>query len=152
MNAANTIGAIITGILTDRYGVTTAINVCAFGTVAAIFLFWTFATYTPMLFLFAVLYGVFAGGFASTWSGVVDPVRKIYPATDTGMIVSLFAAGKGVASIISGPLSGVLMRNDIWKDHARFAFGSGYGYLIVFSGVTAALSLIGWCGKKCGLV
>jgi MFS family permease len=152
MNAANVVGAMIIGFMIDRYHVTTAINFCAIGTVVAVFLFWTFAVYKPMLFLFAIVYGIFAGGFASTWSGVVDPVRRKYPATETGMIISFFAAGKGVASIISGPLSGALVRSDGWKHHASFAFGSGYGTLILFSGLTASLSLIGWCGKRCGFV
>ena len=105
-----------------------------------------------MLFIFAILYGVFAGGFAATWSGVVDPVRKQYPATETGMIVSLFAFSKGIGAIISGPLSGALVRSDAWRSHASYAFGSGYGYLIMFSGVTASLSFTGWFGRKCGVV
>lgn len=152
MNASNIIGSTAAGILTDKFHVTTAINVCAVGTVLAVFLFWTFAVYTPMLFLFAILYGMFAGGFAATWTGVTDPVRKEFPATDTGMIVSMFAAGKGIGSIVSGPLSGALIRSDVWKNSAAYAFGSGYGYLIVFSGVTASMSFLGWGGKKCGLV
>ena len=152
MNAANIAGAMIAGFMTDRYHVTTAINFCAIGTLAAVFLFWTFAVYTPVLFLFAISYGIFAGGFAATWSGAVDPVRKTYPATETGMIVSLFTAGRGVSVIISGPLSGALVRSDAWKHQASNAFGSGYGNLILLSGLTASLSLIGWCGKKCGVV
>ena len=152
MSAANIVGAVATGFMTDRYHVTTAINVCAVGTLIAVFLFWTFAVYTPMLFLFAILYGIFAGGFASTWSGVVDPIRKTHPATDTGMIVSLFACIKGLAAVVSGPLSAALVRSDAWQRNAGYAMGSGYGYLIVFSGVTASMSFIGWGGKKCGLV
>lgn len=142
----------VSGFLVDRYHVTTVINFCAVGTVVACFLFWSFAVHAPMLFIFAIMYGFFAGGFASTWAGAVDPVRKKYPAVETGMMITLFAAGKGVSSVISGPLSGALVRSDVWKNHQSFAFGSGYGYLIIFSGVTAGLSTVGWVGKKCGVV
>lgn len=107
--------------------------------------------YKPVLYVFAIFYGLFAGGFPATWSGCSKPVRRQYP-VDTGMIIALFTAGKGVSSIISGPLSGVLVESDSWTQNVGFAYGSGYGYLIVFSGVTAAFATIGWIGKRFGLV
>ena len=152
MNTSNIVGATVIGMVTDKFHVTTAINICAVGTITSIFLFWSFAVYLPMLFLFAILYGTFAAGFAATWTGVTDQVRRKYPATDTGMIIATMAAGKGIGSIVSGPISGALVRSDAWRNSAAYAFGSGYGYLILFSGLTAGFSLIGWCGKKCGLV
>ena len=136
----------------DRFHVTTAINVCAVGTVLAVFLFWSFAVYRPMLYIFAFLYGMTAGGFAATWSGCSNPIRRAYPAVETGMIIAVFSAGKGIGAVISGPLSGILIRSDTWKSHAGYAYGSGYGYLIVFSGITASFASIGWFGKKCGIV
>ncbi|KAK3937040.1 putative MFS monocarboxylate transporter [Diplogelasinospora grovesii] len=151
-NAANVIGATFTGWLVDRYHVTTAINICAIGTVVAVFLFWSFAIYQPILYIFAILYGVFAGGFSATWSGCTNPVRRHYPAVETGMIIAFFSAGKGIGAVISGPLSGALVQSDTWKHHAGYAYGSGYGYLIVFSGITASFASIPWFGKLCGIV
>lgn len=151
-NGANMLGAIFIGWLVDRHHVTTAMNVCAVGTVVAVFLFWSFAVYRPVLYIFAILYGIFAGGFPATWSGCTAPVRRHYPAVETGMIIALFAAGKGLGSVISGPLSGALVKSDVWKDHAKYAYASGYGYLILFSGITASFASIGWFGRKCGLV
>lgn len=151
-NGANVIGATFTGWLVDRYHVTTAINFCAVGTVLAVFLFWSFAVYQPVLYIFAILYGLFAGGFSATWSGCANPLRQQYPAVETGMIIALFSAGKGLGSVISGPLSGALVKSDTWKSHAGFAYGSGYGSLILFSGITASFASIGWLGKKCGIV
>ena len=136
----------------DRYHVTTAINVCVVGTVTAVFLFWSFAVYQPVLYTFAILYGIFAGGFAATWSGCTAPVRREYPAVETGMLIAVFSAGKGLGSVISGPLSSALVRSDVWKNQAGYAYGSGYGYLIVFSGITASFGTIGWFGKKCGIL
>jgi MFS family permease len=151
-NGASSLGAAFTGWLVDRYHVTTVINICAAGTVSAVFLFWGFASYQPVMYIFAVLYGMFAGAFASTWAGCTNPVRRDYPAVETGMIIALFSAGKGLGAMISGPLSGALVKSDVWKNHAPYAYGSGYGYLIVFSGITASFASVGWVGKKCGVV
>ncbi|KAF2223479.1 major facilitator superfamily domain-containing protein [Elsinoe ampelina] len=151
-NASTVIGTIVAGWLTDRYHVTTAVNFCAVGTVVAVFLFWSFAVYTPVLYIFAILYGIFAGGFAATWSGVATVMRGRWPATETGMIIALFAAGKGVGSVISGPLSGAIVDARWFASGRDWAWGSGYGGLIMFSGVTAAVTGTGWCAKKVGWV
>ncbi|CAI6237884.1 unnamed protein product [Periconia digitata] len=150
-NAAIVAGAISVGWLTDRYHVTTVINICTLGTLCAVFLFWSFSVYQPVLYIFAILYGLFAGGFPATWVGCCKPVRRRYP-VETGMIIALFTAGKGVSSIISGPLSGALVEADSWRSEVGYAYGSGYGFLIVFCGVTASFASIGWIGKRLGLV
>lgn len=150
-NGANVLGASFVGWLVDRYHVTTAINFCTLGTVSAVFLFWSLSVNQPVFFTFAFTYGLFAGGYPATWSGCSNSVRRTYP-VETGMVIALFTAGKGIGSIISGPLSGVLVASDYWKDRVGFAYGSGYGFLIIFSGITASFAGIGWIGKKLGLV
>ncbi|KAH8883101.1 MFS monocarboxylate transporter [Thozetella sp. PMI_491] len=151
-NAANVLGSLFAGWMIDRYHVTTAINTCVVGTVVGVFVFWTFAVYRPVLYIFAICYGIFAGGFSSTWTGCTQPVRRKYPAVETGMMIAVFSAGKGIGAVISGPLSGALMKSDAWRDHIGYGFGSGYGYLIVFTGVTASFASIGWFGKLFGAV
>jgi hypothetical protein len=71
---------------------------------------------------------------------------------ETGMIIAFFNAGKGISSVISGPLSGVLEASDSWRGQVGYAYGSGYGYMIIFSGVTTSFASIGWFGKKFGVV
>lgn len=150
-NGASVIGASFVGWLIDRYHVTTAINFCTIGTVVAVFMFWSFALYQPLFFIFAISYGLFAGGFSATWSGCSNPIRRGYP-VETGMVISLFTAGKGIGSVISGPLSAILVTSDSWRSQLRFAYGSGYGLLIIFTGITASFASVGWVGKKFGLV
>ncbi|KAJ4294916.1 hypothetical protein N0V88_005155 [Collariella sp. IMI 366227] len=150
-SAATAIGATLTGWLVDRYHVTTVLNFCTIGTVVAVFVFWSFAVYQPILYIFALLYGMFAGGFPATWSGCTSAVRKQY-AVENGMVIAMFTAGKGIGCVISGPVSGALVASDTWKNTVGYAYGSGYGYLIVFSGITASFASIGWFGKKCGIV
>ena len=50
-SAANVVGATLMGWLVDRYHVTFALNICAVGTVMAIFLFWSFAVYKPIFYI-----------------------------------------------------------------------------------------------------
>lgn len=147
------VGAILIGSMGDRFHVTTAFLISSCGSVIAVFLLWTFAVNTGVLFLFAIIYGVFAGGFSSTWANCVTPIRdQGHPGTEAGMVIAMFAAGKGIGSVISGPLSEVILQADMWKDTAGFAFGSGYGGTIIFTGVTAAFTSLGWCGRRFGLI
>ena len=99
-------GATLMGRLVDRYHVTTALNICAVGTVIAIFLFWSFAVYQPMLYIVALLYGVFAGGFPATWSGCPRAVQLRYR-METGLIISLFTVVR-VSTLLYLVLSVVL--------------------------------------------
>lgn len=153
LNAANVFGAIAIGFLSDKYHVTTAQLVCCIGTVVAIFCFWSFSVYQPVFFLFAIFYGVFGGGFSSTWASCAKPLREQgYPGTETGMVIAIFSAGKGIGSVISGPLSERLVAADSWQGKAGFSFGSGYGITFVFTGLTAAFTGISWCGRRWGLL
>lgn len=149
INLAQMAGAMFIGFLCDRYHVTTAILVCSIGTVVAVFAFWTFATFQPMLYIFAILYGIYAGGYSTTWSGIANTVRESgYPGTETGMIIAWFSCSKGIGAVISGPLSEALVAADHWKSRAPYAFGSGYGTLIITTGVTALVAGSGFYAKK----
>ena len=50
--------------------------------------------------------------------------------------MGLMAAGRGVGAVVSGPISENLLQSQSGWD-AGFAYGTSYGVLIVFSGVTA---------------
>lgn len=150
-NASIVFGAMVIGWLTDCHHVTVTLNICTIGTVITVFLLWSFSVYQPVMYIFAIMYGFFAGAFPATWAGCSQPVRQVYP-VETGMMIALFTAGKGVASLIAGPLSGSLVTSDAWKGHVGYAYGSGYGYVIVFCGATASFGGLGWIGRKLGWV
>ncbi|KAF2019457.1 MFS general substrate transporter [Aaosphaeria arxii CBS 175.79] len=150
-NAAIVFGTVTIGWLCDRHHVTVTLMICTIGTLLAVFVFWGFSVYQPVMYTFAIAYGFFAGGFPATWAGCSHPVRRTYP-VETGMIIALFTAGKGVSSVVSGPLGGLLASSDAWKGHVGYAYGSGFGYLIVFSGVTASFGSLGWIGRKFGWI
>ncbi|KAF2439405.1 hypothetical protein P171DRAFT_122139 [Karstenula rhodostoma CBS 690.94] len=110
------------------------------------------------IYVFAIMYGAFAGGYTATWPGITLAIRERcrdengVSRVDTGMVVALFAAGKGIGSVVSGPLSEVLLEADGWQGKAGGAFGTGYGSLVVWSGVTMFLGGISWFAKKLGRI
>ncbi|KEF54148.1 uncharacterized protein A1O9_09943 [Exophiala aquamarina CBS 119918] len=139
VNVASVFGCIVMGTLTDRYHVTTCILICTMGVVLGTFLIWGFSTTIGPLYVFCIVYGFFAGSFSSTWPGVIRETQKQKRAADLGMVFGFLAAGRGIGNVVSGPLSEVLLAGNPWRNPANFAYGSRYGPLIVFTGVTALL-------------
>lgn len=138
VNMGVVFGAIWVGALTDRMHVISVMALCSFGAVLAVFVFWGLAVSMPMLCLFSLLYGLTAGGFSATYTGIVQLVKEQDTAADTGMIFGFLAVGRGIGALASGPLSEALLHMQTWKGEAKLGYGTGYGLLIVFTGITAA--------------
>lgn len=148
-NLSNIFGTIFLGGLVDRFHVSVAISVSTIGQVFAIFIFWGFTSSQGMLYAFALIWGLFGGGFPATWSGYAHAMKRGDAASgvlDNGMVVALMAAGKGVGAMTSGPLSESLLSAGV-DFHARFAYGTSYGILIVFSGLSALLGGMACVGR-----
>ena len=130
INLATCFGAILAGLLVDRFHISVAILVSTFGQMIAILVFWGLTSSQPMLYVFALLWGLFGGAFSATWSGYAEPIRRRNPSghTDMGLIVALMAAGRGVGAVISGPLSEKLLEIG-WSGQVNFAYGTNYGKL-----------------------
>ncbi|KAG6988916.1 hypothetical protein G7Y79_00068g096150 [Physcia stellaris] len=134
LNAATTIGGIIIGAASDKYDVT---NVIIVSTIS-IFLIWGFSSSIAPLYVFSILYGLFGGGFSSCWAAIVREVRSRDPRAEQTVVFGLLAAGRGIGCVVCGPLSNELLKGGKGWDAAA-AYGTGYGLLIVFTGVTAML-------------
>lgn len=78
--------------------------------------------------------------------------KKKYGPVDTGMVFAWLAAGRGVGNVISGPLSEGLLDGLPWLGQASGGYGSGYGGLIVFTGVTAVLGGGSYIWKRAGVL
>ncbi|PGG99221.1 hypothetical protein AJ79_08651 [Helicocarpus griseus UAMH5409] len=152
LNAAMVFGCIFVGVLVDRFHVTTAILVCTIGATVSTFVFWGLAMSIPLLCIFSIVYGFFAGGFSSTYAGIVKEMRKVNPGVDSGMVFGMVAAGRGIGSIICGPLSETLMRKHFWVGQAAMGYGTAYGPLIVFTGITAVLGGLGFGARRVGWI
>ncbi|KAJ5579644.1 Major facilitator superfamily domain general substrate transporter [Penicillium hispanicum] len=137
VNLASVFSCVFVGFLTDRYHVTTCLLISTVGTVLSVFFIWGFATSIPTLFVFCVAYGLLAGGFSSTWSGISQEVQRANPEADATVIFPFMETGRGIGNVVSGPLSEVLLKADHGLGGARGAYGSGYGSLVLCTGMTA---------------
>jgi len=157
VNTAAVFGCVAMGFLTDRFHVTTCILVSTIGATIGVLVIWGLSTSLPVLYVFCLIYGFFAGSFTSTWPGVVKQVVQTEDragrGVDRSMIIGCLASGRGIGNVISGPLSEVLIKGHPWRGQVGSAYGSGHGTLIVFTGVTALLGgttvlwrRFGWLG------
>ncbi|ORY13103.1 putative MFS monocarboxylate transporter [Clohesyomyces aquaticus] len=152
INTTSIPGGIVLGGLGDHMRVTTIIMISSIGSALAVFFFWGFASQVALLAVFSLTYGFFAGGFSSTWSGVLNELKTQSPALDTGLIFGLLAGGRGIGNVISGPLSVALFTDDGWLSNAKdkdWGYGSEYGAIILFTGATSLLGAWGWLGTWC---
>jgi MFS family permease len=147
-NSGYGIGGILIGSIADRYHVSVAISITTVGGMIAAFVFWGLATSQAMLYAFAIIWGVVSGGFNATWPGCAAVMRRHEPNgnVDTGIVIGIMAAGKGVGEVASGPLSAKVLEAG-WTAHANFAYGTAYGGLIVFCGLSAILGGLASFGR-----
>ncbi|KAL8908090.1 MAG: hypothetical protein Q9171_005584 [Xanthocarpia ochracea] len=150
VNMGGVFGAIWIGALTDRMHVSSVMAICSLGAALAVFVFWGLAVSLPMLCLFSLLYGLTAGGFTANYTGIVQRVKEQDTAADTGMIFGFLAAGRGIGALSSGPLSEALLHLQAWKGEAKLGYGTGYGLLIVFTGITAAAGGTSFIARRIG--
>lgn len=150
LNGAAVFATIIMGMLIDRFHVTTVILLSTIGATASVFLLWGLSTALPLLVVFSIMYGFFAGGFVCTNAGIIKLVKRYDHSADVGMMLGVTSAGRGVGSVLSGPLSEALLKGEAWK--GKTGYGSGYGELIVFTGITAAVGGMSFFGKRLGWI
>ncbi|KAH6976242.1 major facilitator superfamily domain-containing protein [Ilyonectria sp. MPI-CAGE-AT-0026] len=151
VNFASMVGCAGMGVLTDRYHVTVCFLISAVGSTLSTFLVWGFATEIPTLFFFCVLYGLFAGSYPSAWPGIPrhmsqsttqkwNPHNDGQAGLDSTMVLGVLSIGRGIGSTTSGPLSHALINGLPWFEEVYGGYGTGYGPLIVVSGVCAIIS------------
>lgn len=157
LNTASVIGAIIAGILTDHLHIATVIMLLTIGTCGSVVLVWGLAAQINLgwTLTFCVLYGLTAGGYSSTWSGFARQsnveLRRMGKRDEpvVGLMYGTLLAGRGIGSVASGPISEKLLG----KHGEGFGgYGTAFGGLIIFTGVTALLGGVGYAGRLVGLV
>jgi MFS family permease len=154
VNVASVFGCVAMGHLVDRLDVTTCIMLSTVGATIGALLLWGFSTSLPVLYVFCVMYGLFAGSYTSAWPGIMKQItiqeRDSQGGIDPSMVFGCLAAGRGIGNVISGPMSEALVKGLPWKGHAAGGYGSGYGTLIVFTGVTALFGGASFVWKRIG--
>ncbi|KAF2723672.1 MFS general substrate transporter [Polychaeton citri CBS 116435] len=157
LNMAGTFGCIIMGTLTDKIQVTTCVIISATGAASSVLLFWGLSASLPVLYLFCVFYGMFAGCWTTVWPGIMKEISRRgesegYGYVDPIMVFGLLCMERGVGNIISGPLSDVLLKGMPWLGQAVAGYGSGYGVMIVFTGLTGLASGLTFLWKQLHLL
>lgn len=153
LNIFSGLGSIVLGFLCDRLHVTIVITISTLGATLSVFLFWGLATTLPFLVVFAATYSFFAGGFSAIWSGMMKEVQRASRHAKMGALMGLFAAGRGIGAVLSGPISEVLLRRDDFNGNghggeAKFGYQTKYGVLIIFTGVSALFGLLCFDAKR----
>ncbi|KAF9877299.1 major facilitator superfamily transporter [Colletotrichum karsti] len=154
VNVASVFGCVGMGSLVDRFSAPSCIMLASAGAALGTFLIWGFSSSLGVLYLFCVVYGLFAGAYTSAWPGIMKQVtdheREKERGVDPSMVFGMLAAGRGIGNVISGPLSETLIKGLPWKGQAAHGYGSGYGTLIVFTGVTALMGGASFLWKRIG--
>nr|XP_036578325.1 major facilitator superfamily transporter [Colletotrichum truncatum]KAF6785526.1 major facilitator superfamily transporter [Colletotrichum truncatum] len=154
VNVASVFGCIAMGYLVDRFSAPSCLMLASVGATLGTFLIWGFSSSLGVLYLFCVIYGLFAGAYTSAWPGIMKQVteyeREKERGVDPSMVFGMLAAGRGVGNVISGPLSEALIKGFPWRGEAAHGYGSGYGTLIVFTGVTALMGGATFVWKRIG--
>ncbi|TAQ83952.1 hypothetical protein B7494_g7729 [Chlorociboria aeruginascens] len=151
LNSTSIIAVIIMGFLIDYLHVTTVIVASCLGAAISVFLLWGLSSSVSLLYLFSLSYGLSAGGFAACFLGIVKEVKLRSPAADTGVVFGFVAAGRGIGSVVSGPLSASLLESV--KMHGGIGgYGTAYSVLIVFTGVTSFLGTVSFVGRRAKII
>ena len=140
------------GYLTDNkrfpLSATTVTSISAVSSALSAFLFWGLTSQGSMalLVLFSMTFGFFAGGYSATWGGVINELEREATqrneAIDSGMLYGLLNGARGIG-YVSGGLAGVpLLRAGSASSVGRFGYGTAYGPLIIFTGLSSVFG--GW--------
>ena len=153
LNLSAFFGCIGTGALLDRFDVVIILAALSLLSAASIFGVLGFTNSTAPLFVFSALYGLLAAPFSTSWGGTIKELQKFHAGTDANFVFGLLAFGRGVGSLISGPLSSSLVSSSVsWNESFQNLYGSEYRNVVIFAGCTAIGGGSGLIIRQAGLL
>ncbi|KAL8947143.1 MAG: hypothetical protein Q9222_006547 [Ikaeria aurantiellina] len=108
----------------------------------AILTMWGLATTFPLLVVFVIFYGIFAGGFVVTWARMTTTISESPSLALT--IFAYFPCVRGVGNVIIGPVSSAIFSPNISVD--EYAIG-GFRGIVLYSGIcmlASATTMVIW--------
>ena len=150
-NLATVVGGIISGWLVDKFEVAVVVAASSACAALACFLAWGLATSFPILVIFALLFGLFAGGYSTSWAGICKEIQHHSVGADPAMVLGMFGFGRGIGSVASGPLSEALLKQRGFAG-VSLSYASRYGSLIVFTGTMMAAGGLSGAGRIFGWI
>ena len=149
-NAPGIISSTGFGLLSDKLRISATDNtlISALGSALCVFLLWALKSHEipGVLIAFCCGYGFFASGYSATWGGWIKDLEQEAvehnEAINPGMLYGFMNGARGLG-YVAGGLSGVeLLKLGAVQHSQKWALGTEYGALIVFTGVCSALG--GW--------
>jgi predicted MFS family arabinose efflux permease len=132
---------------------TTVTSISAICSALSTFLLWGLTSQGSMalMVLFSITFGFFAGGYSATWGGVINEMEleaaQRNEAIDSGMIYGLLNGARGIG-YVSGGLAGVpLLKAGSVGSSSAFAYGTTYGSLVIFTGLSSIFGALGMLRK-----
>ncbi|ESK88007.1 mfs monocarboxylate [Moniliophthora roreri MCA 2997] len=158
LNGASVLGGISMGYLSDSFSPwVLAVSTLTFTSLATFILWGILSSSFGGLVSFGIVYGVFAGGWSSLWTGFIRLLSED-PALAT-TIFGYMGLSRGLGNIFSTPISTALSASSYSNNATSAVAGSHNGYtiadgkyekMIVYVGTcfagAALVSLIGWVG------
>jgi MFS family permease len=149
-NAPGIISCFLMGFLCDKSSLPASVNtqISTLGSALCVFLLWGLKSHEvpALLVLFSIGYGFFSGPYSSTWGGWISEMEREAAdnneAINTGMVYGLLNGARGIGYVVGG-LSGVELLHAGAVEHSqKWAYGTRYGALILFTGLCSVLG--GW--------
>lgn len=144
-NLTSVPGGIVVGMLVDGQKFSSMVLLTSLGSTLAVFLVWGLATHLSLLVIFALAYGFFAGSFSSTYSGILQEMKRADESLDTGLVMGLLLGGRGLGFVVCGPVSASLL--GVGSGKMGWGYDGQYGPVILATGATALLGSWGWMWK-----
>ncbi|CRG86893.1 Putative inner membrane metabolite transport protein YdfJ [Talaromyces islandicus] len=111
----------------------------------ATFLFWGLTTQGSLglLIIFSMTFGFFSGGYSATWGGMLkqmehESAERNEP-VDPGMLYGLLNGVRGIGYASGGFAGMELLNAGTISASSRFGYGTSYGPLILFTGLSSLL-------------
>jgi predicted MFS family arabinose efflux permease len=143
------------GFLSDnkfvKLSAATVTVISAFPSAIAAFVLWGLTSQgsSALLESFSIIFGFFSSGYSATWGGVINELEHEATvrneAIDTGLLYGMLNGARGIG-YVGGGLAAVplLQIKTIAAGYpTNFAYGTSYGPLIIFTGLSSAF---GGCG------
>ncbi|KAI7538319.1 putative monocarboxylate transporter [Hortaea werneckii] len=149
-NAPGILSSVGFGILSDKFAISAKTNtlISALGSALCVTLLWGLKSHQipACLIAFSIGYGFFAGGYSATWAGWIKEMEReaaqSNEAINTGMVYGLLNGSRGVGYVVGGVAGTELLRASPLKISSKWAYGTQYGPVILFTGISAIFG--GW--------
>nr|POE94475.1 leporins efflux protein lepc [Quercus suber] len=158
LNVPGIISCVGFGLLSDRTSLSSSTNtlLSTLGSALCAFLLWGLKSHEvpALLICFSLGYGFFASGFSSTWGGWIRDLEieaaAHNEAINSGVLYGIMNGARGLG-YVGGGLAGVelLKLGPVGRHSQHWAYGTMYGALILFTGISAALGGWGTVWKSC---